>query len=589
MKILLKAKTDIPNYRSAGGATTKKCSTCKSFSSGRCSKYDSSVSKGYVCDTWVPNVSAVKKEMQSINEKGYYSFGSTQFNMPVEVAFPALYMGAMIDPEDLHANGVELEPHITLQYGLRDDSDHSIKWICDNHAPVRADFGRLSLFENNPDFDVLKLDVEGDSLRSMNELIRWDIPHTDKWDQYNPHLTIAYLKKGMGRKYLDIDNPLQDSSVVLDELCYSKTTGEKSFFSLRDSSKFAFNVFKDRDGFYRWISRSSTAFKDRDGQYMSMDALGQAVDFNDESGDYGPLRWWHMKGVDLGVCDFSMLYGKTLIESGTFLKEEYGEAIKNSKTNFGVSIGVKHPIAEPVDDTFKNILIFERSIMPSGQESNMFTGLTVKGEQQMENKKQMLKVFELVQLLGPDTAYKALDDARTIEKEAEESGHTFKEADAEFNFETATLEEVVARKEALEAAKAEAEAAEEGESSDDNPVEIEIDMKEISQLIVSEVEKAFAGIQTSLTGVTEKSNQGLQTLQLQLEDVNKRLKGLEGEQPRGSNSYRSTNDPKLMKEKTEKETDTAPQAPLGGVADRIAESFAGHPFYGNSPLNGAGQ
>ncbi len=593
MIIKVKAKKDIPNYRNAGPSTSKKCKTCK-HSLGddlHCKKYDWMVKEGFVCDSWLPDVSSVREESKAIaqTEKGY-SFGSTQINLPLEIGMASLYLGSLVSLDDLAPNGIEEEPHITIQYGLRDDSEDALKYVSDSFSPVKIKFGKLSLFENK-DVDVLKIEVDSQQLFDLRYFIRDIIPNSDERFEYHPHLTIAYLKPGTGRKYLALPNPLEGTDFIADEFQYSTSEGEKTLYSLRDWKTYPIEVFKDRNGEYRWISRSSTAFKDRDGQYMSTKALKQAVELNDHTGDYGPLRWWHLKGADFGDCDFQMVHGRTLIESGTFYKEESAIAIKESGIPMGVSIGVKHPKSEPHWDTFNNILIFERSIMPLGKESNKFTGFTVKGDDSMTTEKNLLKVFELVKTLGPDVAYETLRSAETVEKEADKEGHTFKEAGQEFDFETATLDEVIAHKSAMiEAKKAAAEAAkgeagEEGEKVSGALGEIQIDLsevtKEVQAIVRTEIEKGFAEI-------SEKSKGPESQLLAKIEQLQEELKELKGEQPRSSKTYRASNDPKMKAETAKATVLKTPVTEIDAVAERMAKSYVTHPYYGAAPDNGSG-
>src|SRR5690606_14828422 len=65
------AKTDAPNYRNAGPATTQKCATCRyaTANSARdnwCSLYRFQFDPDAVCDSWRPNVAAVREARQEL-------------------------------------------------------------------------------------------------------------------------------------------------------------------------------------------------------------------------------------------------------------------------------------------------------------------------------------------------------------------------------------------------------------------------------------------------------------------------------------------------------------------------------------------
>jgi Tfp pilus assembly major pilin PilA len=138
-------------------------------------------------------------------------------------------------------------------------------------------------------------------------------------------------------------------------------------------------VFKDKEsGKYRWVAISSTAFRDRDDEIVSIKALQDDCERADQDGNYGPLRAWHIPGADIGDCDFNALFGRTLIESGTFRDERYALVVKKNARKTRMSIGFRHPAGEPdKDGVFYTIRRFERSILPRDMASNPYTGISV--------------------------------------------------------------------------------------------------------------------------------------------------------------------------------------------------------------------
>lgn len=111
--------------------------------------------------------------------------------------------------------GKEVEPHITLLYGLHKDINHR-KLIEDLESikPITIKLKSINLFEND-DFDVLKIDVESEHLKKARDLFINKYDNTQPFDDYNPHITIAYLKKGRGYKYVkhNIDKKLKCTEV----------------------------------------------------------------------------------------------------------------------------------------------------------------------------------------------------------------------------------------------------------------------------------------------------------------------------------------------------------------------------------------
>ena len=137
----------------------------------------------------------------------------------------------MIDSDDLYDDdtnqfGLEYEPHITVLYGLHSneiDDDEVFNSILDREPPELS-MSNISLF-NNPKYDVVKFDVEGDGLYDMNKILRDNFPYTTDFPDYHPHSTIAYVQPGKGEKYI---KKLSKPFVLRpNKLVYSKPDGSK--------------------------------------------------------------------------------------------------------------------------------------------------------------------------------------------------------------------------------------------------------------------------------------------------------------------------------------------------------------------------
>jgi len=142
-----------------------------------------------------------------INEgKEHYDYGCVM----LYTSFPdqIIKLQDTINPTDLQDPGIEYEPHCTLLYGLHDGV------TLDQVANIvnQYKFGNLkaynpSLFEN-PEFDVFKYDIGyadrgGAFLHQCNEKLK-SLPNTQTYPDYHPHMTIAYLKPGKGKHYMEM-------------------------------------------------------------------------------------------------------------------------------------------------------------------------------------------------------------------------------------------------------------------------------------------------------------------------------------------------------------------------------------------------
>lgn len=125
---------------------------------------------------------------------------------------------SMIDENDLYeeeeGHGLELEPHCTVLYGFHDD-EFSLDKCMDMLVPsedVKVSTKKISLFENEK-YDVLKYDIESEDLNRLNSEFSDSFKNTNDYPEYHAHCTIAYLKPGMGKKYVkDVEKEFSPAS-----------------------------------------------------------------------------------------------------------------------------------------------------------------------------------------------------------------------------------------------------------------------------------------------------------------------------------------------------------------------------------------
>lgn len=202
------------------------------------------------------------------------------------------------------------------------------------------------------------------------------------------------------------------------------------------AARAGFQVFKASDGQWWWVAVSSTAFADRDDEIVSVKALADDCARADADGDYGPLRWWHLPGVDIGDCRFNAMSGRSLIELGTFRHPALARAAAKAAPDLELSIGFKHlpdepaPLAPGQPRVYTYIRRFERSLTPRGRASNPFTAFAVTHK---ELPMDQAKLKAALEKLGGSPEARAvmqqiIADAQTREKEAEQLGVAFKAA-----------------------------------------------------------------------------------------------------------------------------------------------------------------
>jgi 2'-5' RNA ligase len=135
----------------------------------------------------------------------------------------------MIDPDDLYEDpnddsyGLEKSPHVTALFGLHDTiKDEEIEEVIKNFKKPNIKIKDVSLFEPS-DYDILKFSVESSEMNKLNKALK-ELPNTNDFPDYNAHCTIAYLKKGIGKKYVEkIKGLINDLEFEPTKIIYSKT------------------------------------------------------------------------------------------------------------------------------------------------------------------------------------------------------------------------------------------------------------------------------------------------------------------------------------------------------------------------------
>lgn len=124
-------------------------------------------------------------------------------------------------------------PHVTIKYGLHDSEPDRLKKIVKGIKSIKLKFGKISKFDTNPNFDVIKVDVISKELEKLNKKISNEIEHSDEFSKYKPHLTLAYIKKGECKDLIgnDFFNELEDE---VHEIYFTSKTGEEHFIKLKD-------------------------------------------------------------------------------------------------------------------------------------------------------------------------------------------------------------------------------------------------------------------------------------------------------------------------------------------------------------------
>lgn len=166
-----------------------------------------------------------------------------------------------IDDDDIYIkkdqkSGRELETHCTILYGLHDNVNKNdlVNVIKNNfNSPISLKLKKINIFEN-PEYDVLKFEIESEQLVKYNKIICDNFDYTSNFD-YNPHITIAYLKKGTGKKYITDIKSMEVGSNILK---YSDINNKTYTFILKSKNKLDEKfVSKKQANYFYWKSKHS--------------------------------------------------------------------------------------------------------------------------------------------------------------------------------------------------------------------------------------------------------------------------------------------------------------------------------------------
>lgn len=153
-----------------------------------------------------------EQSKQYVRKKvGPFQFSSTQFNI-AECGYSRsqgsplnkiVQMAECIPDEDLAEDGREDNMHVTVKYGLHTDDVEEVRKAVQGFGGVPLTLGKTSVFpaREGKEYDVVKIEVESKELRYLNRLLSESLEHTDTFPDYNPHITLAYVKPGLGEKY----------------------------------------------------------------------------------------------------------------------------------------------------------------------------------------------------------------------------------------------------------------------------------------------------------------------------------------------------------------------------------------------------
>lgn len=175
----------------------------------------------------------------SIPGSKQHDFSCLMAVLPKDISDQIISWGKEHIPEESictkECSGREDYIHVTIKYGIHEATPISTKEALRGQSIVKAKLGKVSLFKNeDKSFDVVKLDIHSSDLIKLHKSIGQKVENTENFPEYVPHVTIAFVNKGMA-DHLVGDTTFEDIEVDLSTLDFSGKDGDVESFSLASS------------------------------------------------------------------------------------------------------------------------------------------------------------------------------------------------------------------------------------------------------------------------------------------------------------------------------------------------------------------
>lgn len=178
-----------------------------------------------------------------VNEVRKYDYSSLLIELPEELTDNIISWGfdnipnedLFSDPED-PSFGREDDIHITVIYGIHSGNHKETQELIRDDNKIKCKLGEMILFTKNDNFDVLVIKVKSDNSHYLHKKIKNSIETTQTHAEYIPHVTIAYLKKNSGKKFVG-DKTFDGETFEVNNLIFSSKTGEKRHITLKGKNE----------------------------------------------------------------------------------------------------------------------------------------------------------------------------------------------------------------------------------------------------------------------------------------------------------------------------------------------------------------
>ena len=127
--------------------------------------------------------------------------------------------------------GRENNIHITILGNIEETNHEKIKNAISIETKFVCPLGKIQLFTNNSKYDVIQIEAKCDQIFQLHKSLSQSIKNVMKFPLYVPHVTIAYVKKGYGDKFLD-NTYFVGQEFMIDKLVLSCNLNDQFTFKL---------------------------------------------------------------------------------------------------------------------------------------------------------------------------------------------------------------------------------------------------------------------------------------------------------------------------------------------------------------------
>lgn len=128
--------------------------------------------------------------------------------------------------------GREIDTHVTVLYGVCTNNPDIIENIVKGFKNIKIELKNVSFFKHPEGYEPLIIKVESKDLEEIHKKIKEELNVEMTYNEYKPHCTIAYLKKGEAMKFVG-DKSFSGTKLSFDKIVFVNSYDEESIISLK--------------------------------------------------------------------------------------------------------------------------------------------------------------------------------------------------------------------------------------------------------------------------------------------------------------------------------------------------------------------